>query len=226
MYRVLVADPAWLFNDALPGETRGAEKQYDCQTIEEIMEMSLPVMEKDCYLFLWRVAADDFPEDAYRVVRAWGFKPKTEIVWDKLTRNGLPWFGLGHHTRASHETCIIAVRGKPKPLVKNIRSRFEAKVPDKPRALGEKLEYWHSAKPDEFYDLVRKLALGPYAEMYARKYRQGWHSMTKEGLLIHPWPNIVEPSLEQIHHVQAHRNRGNRRCRQEDAGGSASAEAA
>src|ERR1019366_6985220 len=34
--RVLVADPPWGFSDSLPGKTRGAAKQYETLTVDEI----------------------------------------------------------------------------------------------------------------------------------------------------------------------------------------------
>lgn len=87
--RVLVADVPWPFQDSLPGAGRGASKHYDTNPIDRVLAQPLPPMTDDAVLFFWRVAACDedpnrsFGELAYRVVRAWGFVPKTEIVWLK-----------------------------------------------------------------------------------------------------------------------------------------------
>jgi N6-adenosine-specific RNA methylase IME4 len=167
-FKVVTADPAWRFGDALPGKARGAGRNYMTMTVDEICAMDLPPIADDAFLFLWRVSA--MVEEGYRVGRAWGFEPKTEIVWQKLTKNLKPWFGMGRIVRASHETCIVFTRGKPKPLVKNIRSRFSAVVP-----VGANGRYLHSAKPDSFGDLVELLAPGPYVELFARRARPGWH---------------------------------------------------
>jgi site-specific DNA-methyltransferase (adenine-specific) len=156
----LTADPPWRFSDKLPGDTRGAERHYPTLSVEEIRQFPLPPMLPDCYLLLWRVSS--MVEEAYSVCRAWGFTPKSEIVWAKLTTGGMRHFGMGRHVRASHETCILAVRGKPKPLVRNVRSVFEAIVGP------------HSRKPDEFYKLAETLCPGPYAELFARRQRRGW----------------------------------------------------
>lgn len=158
--RVLVADPPWRFSDALPGNKRGAEKQYNVLSLEDIKYFPLPELAPDAYLFLWRVSA--MAEEAYAVARAWGFVPKTELIWRKRTKTGKRHFGMGHHLRAEHETCIVATRGRPKPLVRNIRSILTAPV-------GR-----HSEKPDEFYELVESFCDGPYAELFARKRRPGW----------------------------------------------------
>lgn len=159
--RCLVADPPWQFSDKLamaPG--RGAEKHYACMPSHEIRGMRLPALEKDCYLLLWRVAS--MSGEALDVCASWGFTPKTELVWLKRTVNGKRHFGMGHHLRAEHETCIVATRGSPKPLSRGIRSTFEA-------PLGV-----HSQKPDAFYTLVEDFCEGPYGEMFARTVRSGW----------------------------------------------------
>ena len=41
----------------------------------------------------------------------WGFRVVTEIVWQKLTKHGRPWFGMGRTVRASHETALVCLRG-------------------------------------------------------------------------------------------------------------------
>jgi len=158
--RVVVADPPWHFGDALPGKTRGAARNYDLMTVAAICDFALPRLTRDAVLFLWRVAA--MQAEALEVVRAWGFTPKTELVWLKRTKNGKRHFGMGRIIRAEHETCLIATRGRPKPKVLNVRSTFEAKA-------GR-----HSQKPEAFFDLVETLFDGPYLELFARRKRDGW----------------------------------------------------
>jgi N6-adenosine-specific RNA methylase IME4 len=157
---VLVADPPWKFGDSLPGPGRGASKHYPCMDVWSICNFALPEMAEDAYLFLWRVSS--MVLEAYTVCSFWGFTPKTELVWRKMTKTGKQHFGMGWHLRAAHESCIVAVRGNPRPLVRNVRSVFDAPV-------GR-----HSAKPDEFYDIVEMLSPGPYVELFARRHRPGW----------------------------------------------------
>jgi N6-adenosine-specific RNA methylase IME4 len=166
-HHVLAADPPWKFSDKLPGASRGAAKNYRVLTVRDICRLTLPPLADNCWLFLWRVSSQ--PEEALQVVRMWGFVPKAEIVWEKLTKRGKPWFGMGRYVRASHETAIVAVRGRVKPLVRNERSRFEAPVPLLPNG-----KYDHSAKPEEFYDKIERMAGGPYVELFARRRRPGW----------------------------------------------------
>ena len=162
--RLLLADPPWKFGDNLPGDSRGAAKNYDVLDLAAIKAFALPPLADDALLLLWRVSS--MVEEAYEVARTWGFEPKSEIVWNKKTSGGLPWFGMGHYVRASHETCIVARRGKFKVDSRSIRSTFESGAS----------KTKHSAKPDCFYEIAEALCKdGPYAELFARAPRAGWH---------------------------------------------------
>jgi N6-adenosine-specific RNA methylase IME4 len=163
-FHALVADAPWMFEDK--GSRSGAEKHYNVMTMYDLRHFPLPLLTDDAPLFFWRVAA--MQEEALRVIRAWGFVPKTELVWVKMTsgeEDAKLAFGQGHYTRAAHETCIIAVRDekKWKPKVRNQRDVFHAPV-------GK-----HSAKPEEFYRIVeRMVGPGPIAELFARRTRHGF----------------------------------------------------
>ena len=164
--RTLLADPPWKFADRLPGPNRGAERNYKTMSIDDLERFVLPPLADDCRLFLWRVSA--MVPEALRVVAAWGFVPKSEIIWIKRTVHGKLWFGMGRQVRLSHETCIIATRGRPEVLSRSVRSVFEAP--------------WtrHSGKPDKFYGIVESLSPGPHAELFARQRRPGWLSFGDE----------------------------------------------
>lgn len=170
-FRVVVADPPWAFGDQLPGKTRGAAKQYRCLPLREIETFldDRPELQiaDDALLFLWRVSA--MAEDAYKVARAWGFEPKSEIVWVKTSAGGVGLhFGMGRYVRAAHETCIIARRGRAKVLDRSVRSVFFA-------GTGA-----HSQKPEQFFRLVEKLTDGPRLELFARRQRPGWTCLGDE----------------------------------------------
>ena len=176
LYRVVCADPPWQHNDQLPGPARGASSHYSTMSAAEIRSFRVPMCDDDALLFLWRVAS--MVEEAYSVVRAWHFEPKSEIVWEKVTKTGKAHFGMGHIVRASHETCIVATRGRYSSLIKSrsIRSRFSAAVPT-----NESGRAIHSAKPEFFYtNIVQELVPGPYVELFARRQRLGWTCLGKQ----------------------------------------------
>jgi N6-adenosine-specific RNA methylase IME4 len=179
--RVIVADPPWQFGDKIQGKKRGAEKHYTVMSVNDILRMPLPPIHDDATLFLWRVSSQ--VEEAYQVVRVWGFVPKSEIVWNKTTGGDADEddqkdaMGMGHIVRGSHETCIVATRGRP-PKPSSLRERTSFRAPR-----GK-----HSEKPEEFYRIVERLyplELWPEAhvELFARRRRSRW---IQEGLELPP----------------------------------------
>lgn len=195
--RVLVADCAWEHDDKLPGDKRGAAKHYNVMSTDDLCVLRIPPTEPDALLFFWCLS--NMLDDALRVVRAWGFTPKSSIAWVKLTRGAgertlkrdvtvprgitqeallemvlyelVPLhFGMGRYVRNSHESCIIASRGRGASLIK---SRSERSVLFAP--VGE-----HSAKPEKFYAMVERLSDGPYVELFARRKRRGWTTIGDE----------------------------------------------
>lgn len=157
--RVLLADPPWRFGDALG--RRGAEANYPTLSIEQLCSFPLPPLGRDCLLMLWRVAS--MQEEALRLARSWGFTIKSELVWRKLTKTGKQWFGMGRYVRMGHEVCLLGVRGKVEISDHAVRSVFPSPVQE------------HSRKPDEIYDIARRLVpKGPYVELFARRRYPGW----------------------------------------------------
>ncbi len=172
MFHVLVADPPWSFNDHLPGETRGASKNYACLSVDELKAFPLPALADDCVLFMWRVAS--MQREALDVAEAWGFTVKAEVVWLKKTVNGNRFFGMGRITRAEHEVCLVGTRGKVRVLSRSVRSTFTtdlnaAHFDGLSAPVGR-----HSEKPDAFFDVVEALYGGPFCELFARRQRPGW----------------------------------------------------
>lgn len=144
-------------------------------TIDAIAAIPLPPLAPDAVLIMWRVAA--MVPEAYRVVEAWGFTPKSELVWRKVCKTGIPCelpngtpseipkvrMGMGHHLRMAHECAIIATRGRLITRHRGTPSVFDAPPTSK-----------HSEKPGAFYDLVERVWPGPYSELFARSHRAGW----------------------------------------------------
>jgi len=163
-YSVIAADPPWTFRPTdKPIGRRSVRKHYETMQLDEIK--ALPVADyaaPDCALFLW--VLDTHLPQSLEVITAWGFKFKTVAFnWIKATATGKPFFGCGWWTRAGSELCLLATKGKPKPLSKNIRRVVQAQVRE------------HSRKPDVIYEqYIPQLAAGPYLELFARTRRTGW----------------------------------------------------
>lgn len=159
-YRTIVADPPWRLPKA--GATKlNASKFYSTMTLEDIC--AVPVADlatPDAHLWLWGI--NSMMEEAYAVVRAWGFRPCTLLTWCK------PAPGVGHYLRNNTEHAILATRGKPMtPETKPLSTWYLW-------ARGA-----HSVKPPAFYDIVHTVSPGPYVELFCRRPIMGWDSWGK-----------------------------------------------
>lgn len=164
-YGVIYADPAWTFaTRSGKGKGRSPEQHYDCMTLDEIK--ALPVADiaaKDCALLLWTI--DTHLPMALEVIEAWGFTYKTKgFNWVKLNKDGSPFTGMGFWTRANPEDCLLATKGSPKRSAMDVRRLI----------MSPRRE--HSRKPDEVRDEIERLLPGPYAELFARETKPGWHT--------------------------------------------------
>lgn len=184
-YTCIVADPPWEPRDKLPGKTRGAVRQYEVMNTAALCGLAdvgacggLRIMREavadDAILFLWRLAS--MQQDALDVAFHWGFRVTSEIVWNKLTKNGKVWFGMGRTVRAAHETCLVCVRGRSSRVIRNngVRSTFEAPV-----VVDDEARYIHSGKPPEFFTQVVEPLVGDVRriELFARTRRPGWDAI-------------------------------------------------
>jgi N6-adenosine-specific RNA methylase IME4 len=177
LYRTVVADPPWHVaagrrlgkyvrsaDGSQPfGVTDNAARKlaYPSMSVEQIASIK-PAAAPAAHLYLWTINA--YLQDAYEVVRAWGFKPSTMLVWAKRPMGG----GLGGSYGLATEYCLFARRGTLNAAARIGRNWWEWKRPYKNGHPN------HSAKPPEFFELVRTVSPGPYLEMYARAPREGW----------------------------------------------------
>jgi N6-adenosine-specific RNA methylase IME4 len=153
-YRVLYADPPWKYGDSrgLDGYAgTAADDHYPTMSVADLS--ALPVAdlaEPDAVLFCWAT----FPllPDALAVVKAWGFAYKTAIVWDK--GHG----PFGHYHNAAAELLLICIRGSCQPdSDKKVDQVQEVKRPGP-----------HSAKPEEFRQLIDIMYHGSKIELFRR----------------------------------------------------------
>src|SRR5262249_29523427 len=151
------------------GKQRSAERYYETWPLERIIAFA-PIIGRlaapDCALLLWTVWSE--LTGALEVIKACGgFAYKTDgFIWVKTTKNAkvITLDGNGLHTgqslsgtEANTEICLLAKRGSPLRLAKDVHQVVIAPV-------GEQ----HSAKPDETYRRIERLYPGPYLELFAR----------------------------------------------------------
>lgn len=165
-FGLIYADPAWKYDNAANSKRQwgGAAGHYGLMSYEEIGR--LPVREiaaENCLLAMWWVGP--MPGEALYVVEEWGFRlvNMNGFTWHKTTKRGKDHFGMGNWTRGNAESCLIAVRGKPKRVSASVRQIVHA-----PRRE-------HSRKPDQVRDaLVRLCGDIPRIELFARVRAPGW----------------------------------------------------
>jgi N6-adenosine-specific RNA methylase IME4 len=185
-YSVIVADPAWEFDDELNGSlNRGLP--YPTMSIEEICALTLPAA-SDCALFLWTTKTHLLNGDAVRACNAWGFKAKTIITWVKSN------VGLGRYVRNRCEFVIIATKGHPAFALEGGDQSLKDDIIVQ---AGPRLP--HSEKPDELF--ARAVALCPCPdeariELFARKPRAGW--VTSGSELAYPAPAGAAASQNEV----------------------------
>ena len=158
MYKTIVADPPWRYKSALwYRRCSEASAHYDTMSLDEICDYFEPIWaQDDSYLWLWCPTFHLTRGYADRVVRAWGFRPMTTLIWCK------PQIGLGYYLRNAHEQLLLGIKGKPGQLLTTQSTWFVAKR-------GK-----HSQKPEEAQDIIEKCCAGPYLELFARRKRAGW----------------------------------------------------
>jgi N6-adenosine-specific RNA methylase IME4 len=154
-YRIVYADPPWSYSATMP-----AGEAYEHYPVMELTAIcALPVkdwVEPNAVLFLW--ATSPILEEAFQVVKAWGFEYKASFVWDKIKHN------MGHYNSVRHELLLVCTHGSCQPdkqqLFESVQSIERGK---------------HSEKPVKFYDIIETLYThGRKLEIFARDTREGW----------------------------------------------------
>jgi len=166
MYRIIYADPPWLYGDSgatVDGSLGKAERHFPGMTIKELCD--LPVQAHalpNAILFCWVTAPMLYENPGPReVIEAWGFKPKTGRVWDKVL--GMP---THYALQGCHEHLIIATRGSCLP---------DVPTPHDKSIFVERRGEEHSGKPESVRQWIEKRwTSGPYLELFGRRPVEGW----------------------------------------------------
>jgi N6-adenosine-specific RNA methylase IME4 len=163
----VLADPPWRFQNRT-GKVAPEHKRlsrYDTLTTDEIC--GLPVAERtseEAHLYLW--VPNALIADGLKVLAAWGFTYKANLVWAKRRKDGGPdGRGVGFYFRNVTELVLFGVKGSMRTLPPGRRQVN----------MIETRKREHSRKPDELYEVIEACSPGPYLEMFARYPRTGWY---------------------------------------------------
>lgn len=165
-FKTILADPPWRFTNRT-GKVAPEHKRlsrYDTLSLEEIC--SLPVgdiTDSTAHCYLW--VPNALLKEGIKVLEAWEFQYKTNIVWHKVRKDGeSDGRGVGFYFRNVTELVLFGVKGRMRTLTPGRRmvNLFSTRKRE------------HSRKPDELYEIIEKCSPGPYVELFARYPQVGW----------------------------------------------------
>ena len=173
-YQIIYVDPPWRYKNTSPPclpkkkpDTCKIEYYYKTMELQDIKNLKLSnITDKNCILFLW--ATTPAIQEAFEVMKAWGFKYKTMVTWEKTNRDC-----MGYWFRVCTEHLLVGVTGK----VKAFRC-MERTLHSEPRLR-------HSQKPLFFRNLIEDITVGNRIELFAREKTPGWDV----------WGNEVESDI-------------------------------
>lgn len=163
-YSIIYADPPWKYDNQKNNDPAMGGITYNVMKLEDICNLPVQnICEKDCILFLW-VTMPKLRE-GLKVIENWGFDYKTcAFCWVKQNpKNDGIYSGLGHWVNGNAELCLLAKKGHPKRISKNVKQIVLAH------------RSRHSEKPGEVRDrIVQLMGDLPRVELFARKEISGW----------------------------------------------------
>ena len=166
-FGTVLADPPWRFANRTGkvAPEHGRLNRYATMSVDEIAE--LPIMDHmadvaHCYLWV----PNALLPDGLRVMEAWGFAYKSNLIWHKVRKDGgSDGRGVGFYFRNVTEIILFGVRGKNARTLGPGRRQVNL-------IASRKRE--HSRKPDEQYDVIESCSWGPYLELFGRGSRENW----------------------------------------------------
>lgn len=166
-YRTIYADPPWQFANRT-GKMAPEHKRlnrYSTMKLEDIKRLPVGEAAADkSHLYLW--VPNALLPDGLAVMKAWGFEYKTNLIWEKVRKDGQPdGRGVGFYFRNTTEMLLFGIKGDKNRTLDPGRTQVNL-------IRTQKRE--HSRKPDEFVELIQACSPGPYLELFARGDRPGW----------------------------------------------------
>ncbi len=186
-FATVLADPPWQFvnrTGKVAPEHRRLSR-YGTMSLPEIMELPVAkIAAPTSHLYLW-VPNALLPE-GIKVLQAWGYTYKSNIVWHKLRKDGgSDGRGVGFYFRNVTELILFGTRGKNARTLDPGRTQVNY--------IGTRKRE-HSRKPDEQYDVIEACSPGPFLELFSRGVRKNWAT----------WGNQADESYEPTWKTYGH----------------------
>ena len=166
-FQTILADPPWRFENRtgkMAPEHRRLSR-YETMTLDDICALPVEgIVSEPAHLYLW--CPNALLPEGLKVMQAWGFNYKSNVVWHKIRKDGgSDGRGVGFYFRNVTELLLFGVRGKNARTLPPGRSQVN---------MIETRKREHSRKPDEQYAVIEACSPGPRLELFARGERPGW----------------------------------------------------
>ncbi|HEX7079850.1 MAG TPA: MT-A70 family methyltransferase [Gammaproteobacteria bacterium] len=190
-FGTVLADPPWRFvnrTGKMAPEHRRLSR-YGTMTPDEIAALPVSrIAASTAHLYLW--VPNALLPDGLRVLQAWGFQYKSNIVWHKLRKDGgSDGRGVGFYFRNVTELVLFGVRGKNARTLGPGRRQVNY--------IGARKRE-HSRKPDELYEIIEACSFTPRIELFARGTRPGWTAWGNQAESYVPtWPTYSHNSAAE-----------------------------
>lgn len=175
LYKTIVIDPPWEIS--LTGKTnlrpnRRKELPYKTMTLQQIKEFPISEFaETGCHVYLW--TTNKMIQHTWDIFKSWGVNYHLVLPWVKPSGIA-PCFAY----KFASEFCVLGFFGKP--MQKFINGGILNWIKANPERDN------HSAKPPEFYELIKKMSPEPRIDIFARKRHDGFEA----------WGDQVENMLQ------------------------------
>lgn len=204
-FGTILADPPWQFQNRT-GKVAPEHRRllrYPTMELQEIMDMPVgDLAGSRSHLYLW--VPNALLMEGLRVMMAWGFTYKANLVWYKVRKDGGPdGRGVGFYFRNVTELVLFGVRGSMRTLQPG-RTQVN---------LFSTRKREHSRKPDEIYNIIEACSPGPYLELFARFRQTGWQQWGNEDVERNTIDNVahrrghVEPQLRLLESPRGYRGK-------------------
>jgi N6-adenosine-specific RNA methylase IME4 len=139
--------------------------RYPTMDLESIKNLPIPEIADDVsHLYLW--VPNALLPSGLEVMQAWGFEYKTNLIWEKIRKDGFPdGRGVGFYFRNVTEILLFGIKGSNNRTLQPGRTQVN---------LIRQMKREHSRKPDEFIDLIERCSNPPFIELFARGDRKNW----------------------------------------------------
>ncbi len=168
-YNTIYADPPWRFQNRT-GKVAPEHKRlmrYETMTLEEIKQLPVAeIADEKAHLYLW--VPNAMLPDGLAVMEAWGFEYKSNIIWEKVRKDGNPdGRGVGFYFRNVTEILLFGIKKNSAPNRTLAAARSQVNL-----IRSQKRE--HSRKPDEIIPVIEACSQAARIELFARGDRDGW----------------------------------------------------